>query len=127
MHEPPSLISVVDDDASFRDSMRRLLKSHGYAVAVFPSAAEFLASAQGVDIDRQHLDRHRIELALPGRHHPGMGVGDARHHLARLAAIEPHPVGQVGRADRAIAGALRTVADRKDPNNLELLPLCSRP
>ena len=26
--------------------MRRLLKSHGYSVAVFPSAGEFLASAQ---------------------------------------------------------------------------------
>jgi FixJ family two-component response regulator len=39
-----SLISIVDDDQSFRDSMRRLLKSLGYAVAVFPSAAEFLAS-----------------------------------------------------------------------------------
>ena len=26
--------------------MRRLLKSHGYTVAVFPSAAEFLASTQ---------------------------------------------------------------------------------
>src|SRR5215831_13336388 len=38
-----SMISVVDDDQSFRDSMRRLLKSLGYAVAVFPSAAEFLA------------------------------------------------------------------------------------
>ena len=39
-----SQISVVDDDQSFRDSMRRLLKSLNYAVAVFPSAAEFLAS-----------------------------------------------------------------------------------
>lgn len=39
-----SLISIVDDDPSFRESMRRLLKSLGYAVAVFPSAAEFLAS-----------------------------------------------------------------------------------
>jgi FixJ family two-component response regulator len=39
-----ALIAVVDDDKSFRDSMRRLLKSMGYAVAVFPSAAEFLAS-----------------------------------------------------------------------------------
>ena len=37
-------ISVIDDDQSFRDSMRRLLKSLNYAVAVFPSAAEFLAS-----------------------------------------------------------------------------------
>lgn len=40
----PSLISIVDDDQAFRDSLRRLLKSHGYTVAVFPSAAEFLAS-----------------------------------------------------------------------------------
>ena len=40
----PAVISIVDDDQSFRDSMRRLVKSLGYAVAVFPSAAEFLAS-----------------------------------------------------------------------------------
>jgi len=39
-----SFVSVVDDDHSFRDSMQRLLKSRGYAVAVFPSAAEFLTS-----------------------------------------------------------------------------------
>jgi FixJ family two-component response regulator len=39
-----SQISIVDDDQSFRDSMRRLLKSLDYPVAVFPSAAEFLAS-----------------------------------------------------------------------------------
>ena len=38
------LISVVDDDQSFRDSMRRLLKSLNYTVAVFQSAAEFLRS-----------------------------------------------------------------------------------
>ncbi len=39
-----SLISVVDDDQSFRDSMRRLLKSLGYPVAMFPSAGAFLTS-----------------------------------------------------------------------------------
>jgi FixJ family two-component response regulator len=38
------LISIVDDDHAFRDSMRRLLRSLGYPVAVFPSADEFLAS-----------------------------------------------------------------------------------
>lgn len=42
----PSLIYIVDDDLSFGDSMRRLLKSHGYAVAVFRSAAEFLGATQ---------------------------------------------------------------------------------
>jgi FixJ family two-component response regulator len=45
------LIAVVDDDKSFRDSMRRLLKSLGYAVAAFPSASEFLASPRLVDTD----------------------------------------------------------------------------
>jgi FixJ family two-component response regulator len=39
-----SLISIVDDDPSFGDSLRRLLKSLGYAVAVFTSGAQFLAS-----------------------------------------------------------------------------------
>jgi FixJ family two-component response regulator len=40
------LISIVDDDPSFGDSLRRLLKSLDYAVAVFTSGAEFLASHQ---------------------------------------------------------------------------------
>ena len=39
-----SFISIVDDDQPFRDSLRRLLRSLGYAVAAFPSAVEFLAS-----------------------------------------------------------------------------------
>src|SRR5215510_9980770 len=38
------LISIVDDDRSFRDSMHRLIKSLGYSVQVFQSAAAFLAS-----------------------------------------------------------------------------------
>ncbi|HLY87868.1 MAG TPA: response regulator [Acetobacteraceae bacterium] len=41
-----SQISVVDDDQSFRDSLRRLLRSLNYDVAVFPSAADFLASSR---------------------------------------------------------------------------------
>jgi FixJ family two-component response regulator len=44
-HMPkPSLVSVVEDDQHFRESMRRLLRSLGYSVEAFPSAAEFLAS-----------------------------------------------------------------------------------
>ena len=40
----PSLVSVVEDDQHFRESMRRLLRSLGYPVEAFPSAAAFLAS-----------------------------------------------------------------------------------
>ena len=39
-----SLVSVVEDDEFFRDSMRRLMRSLGYAVDVFASAADFLGS-----------------------------------------------------------------------------------
>jgi FixJ family two-component response regulator len=39
------LISIIDDDESFRDAMGDLMRSAGFAVAVFPSAVEFLASA----------------------------------------------------------------------------------
>jgi FixJ family two-component response regulator len=41
-----SLIAVVDDDRAFGESIRRLLKSLGYAVAVFPSAADYLVSPE---------------------------------------------------------------------------------
>jgi FixJ family two-component response regulator len=39
-----SLVSVVEDDRFFRESMRRFMKSLGYTVDVFSSAADFLAS-----------------------------------------------------------------------------------
>jgi FixJ family two-component response regulator len=38
------LIAIVDDDDLVRGSMRRLMRALGYAVEVFPSAADFLAS-----------------------------------------------------------------------------------
>lgn len=39
-----SLVSVVDDDESVRESLPDLLREFGYAVRVFSSAEEFLAS-----------------------------------------------------------------------------------
>ena len=39
-----SLVSIVEDDRFFRDSMRRLVKSQGHAVDAFSSAADFLGS-----------------------------------------------------------------------------------
>jgi len=38
------LISVVEDDEPFRESMRKLVTALGYAVEAFSSAANFLAS-----------------------------------------------------------------------------------
>ena len=39
-----ALISIVDDDQTFRESMYQLVMSLGYTVEAFPSAADFLAS-----------------------------------------------------------------------------------
>ena len=39
-----SLVSVVEDDRFFRESMRRLMRSLGYNVEAFSSAADFLTS-----------------------------------------------------------------------------------
>jgi FixJ family two-component response regulator len=39
-----ALISVVEDDEPFRESMRKLMTALGYTVEAFPSAANFLAS-----------------------------------------------------------------------------------
>jgi FixJ family two-component response regulator len=40
----PTLISIVEDDQPFRESMRKLMTALGYTVEAFPSAADFLAS-----------------------------------------------------------------------------------
>jgi FixJ family two-component response regulator len=42
----PSVISVIDDDASVRAATSKLLRSHGYTVQVFSSAEHFLQSAR---------------------------------------------------------------------------------
>jgi FixJ family two-component response regulator len=39
-----TLVSIVDDDQPFRESMRKLVMLLGYTVEAFPSAADFLAS-----------------------------------------------------------------------------------
>jgi len=39
-----TLISIVDDDRPYRESIRKLLVLMGYTVEAFPSAADFLAS-----------------------------------------------------------------------------------
>ena len=42
----PLMISIVDDDKSFREAAKMLVKSLGYAAATFASAEEFLESGR---------------------------------------------------------------------------------
>ena len=53
-----SLVSVVEDDRYFRDSMRRLMRSLGYNVEAFSSAANFLASPRLIETTCLVADVH---------------------------------------------------------------------
>jgi FixJ family two-component response regulator len=68
-----SLISVVDDDESVRESLPDLLRQLGYAVQAFFSAEEFLDSVWVCDTRCLILD-----IALPGMSGP-----DLQRELAR--------------------------------------------
>jgi FixJ family two-component response regulator len=68
---PQTLVSIVDDNQPFRESLRKLVVSFGYAVEAFPSAADFLAS------------RLLPETAclVADVHMPGMTGVELRRHL----------------------------------------------
>jgi FixJ family two-component response regulator len=62
-----SLVSVVDDDESVRESLPDLLKEFGYAARAFSSAEEFLASDCINDTKCLILD-----IAMPGMTGPDL-------------------------------------------------------
>jgi FixJ family two-component response regulator len=62
-----SLVSVVDDDESVRESLPDLLKEFGFAVQAFSSAEEFLASRFVAKTECLILD-----IAMPGMSGPDL-------------------------------------------------------
>lgn len=74
-----SLVSVVDDDESVRESLPDLLREFGFAAQAFSSAEAFLAS--------DYLDQTRclvLDIAMPGMSGP-----DLRRELARRRQAIP--------------------------------------
>jgi FixJ family two-component response regulator len=62
-----SLVSVVDDDESVRESLPDLLRELGFVAKVFSSAEEFLAS--------DYVDQTRcliLDIAMPGMTGPDL-------------------------------------------------------
>jgi len=64
---PSSLVSVVDDDESVRESLPDLLREFGYAARTFSSAEEFLASDCVAETRCLILD-----IAMPGMTGPDL-------------------------------------------------------
>lgn len=65
MKKRPSLISVVDDDESIRESLPDLLRVLGFAAHAFSSAEEFLVSSNIEQTSCLILD-----IAMPGMSGP---------------------------------------------------------
>jgi FixJ family two-component response regulator len=66
-----SVVSVIDDDASVRAATNNLLGSHGYLVHTFPSAEDFLQSA---DLDGSSCVVADVQM-------PGMSGLDLLTHV----------------------------------------------
>ena len=108
------LISIVDDNQPFRESMRKLVMLLGYTVEAFPSAADFLAS------------RHLPETAclVADVHMPGMTGIELHRHLVDAGYAIPtilvtaYPDEVVG--DRALKdGVVCYLSKPVDDNHLE--------
>jgi FixJ family two-component response regulator len=69
------VVSIVDDDASLRRSLRNLLISVGFRVATFESAEAFLETA-----DRESTGCLVLDLQMPGM--------DGLELLRHLAAMD---------------------------------------
>jgi FixJ family two-component response regulator len=63
----PSLVSVVDDDESVRESLPDLLREFGFAARAFSSAEDFLTS-DCVDQTSCLI----LDIAMPGMTGPGL-------------------------------------------------------
>ncbi|MDL2410684.1 response regulator [Rhizobium calliandrae] len=109
-----TLISVVDDDEPYRDSMRKLITLLGYTVEAFSSAADFLRS------------RHLPDTAclIADVHMPGMNGIELHQHLVDAGHAIPtilvtaYPDEVV--RDRALkAGILSYLSKPVDDEHLE--------
>ena len=65
------MISIVDDDKSFREATRRLIVSMGYGVSLFASAEDFLQSDRVTDSSCLIVDIHM----------PGLSGAELQQHL----------------------------------------------
>jgi FixJ family two-component response regulator len=102
MMDKRSLVSVVDDDESVRESLPDLLREFGFAVAAFSSAEAFLASdalsetsCLLLDVAMPGMSGPELEQELTRRRHAipivfitGHGDSAVRPRLLALGAVE---------------------------------------
>jgi RNA polymerase sigma factor (sigma-70 family) len=76
----PSVVHVVDDDASFRTAVERRLKNAGYEVVAYPSAQQLLDNLP---------DENRTGCILLDVQIPGLSGPDLQTRLSDLGSTMP--------------------------------------
>jgi FixJ family two-component response regulator len=123
----PKLISVVEDDEPFRESMRKLMTTLGYTVETFASAADFLASplltataclvsdVQMPGMTGIELHRH---LAAMGHRIPTILVTAYPDEITRKRAFKDGVVCYVSKPvdDEHLEHCLRSALERGKPH-----------
>jgi FixJ family two-component response regulator len=136
-HAGDSIVFVVDDDRSVRDSLRRLFISVGLAVEVFPSAQAFLESPRpdspaclvldvrlpglsGLDLQRELA---RTDSALPIVFLTGHGDIPMSVRAMKAGAVEflTKPVREQDLLDAIRLAIARDRAGRRDRHELAAL------
>jgi FixJ family two-component response regulator len=102
MMEPRSLVSVVDDDQSVRESLPDLLREFGFSALAFASAEDFLSSdalrqtqCLILDITMPGMSGLDLQLELQRRSHSipivfitAHGDADVRPRLMERGAVD---------------------------------------
>jgi FixJ family two-component response regulator len=128
MTPPNSLVYVIDDDASVRKGLTRLLRSAGYKNEVFESAADFLArpphdgpSCLIVDVQMPQVTGIELQEDLIRRHREEQlvfitGHGDIPTCAAAMKAGAVDFLGKPFRTDellRCVQNALSRSAEQR--------------
>ena len=106
------LVSVVEDDRFFRESMRRLMRSLGYTVDVFSSAADFLASPRLGETACLIADVHMPAMSGIELHRHLMGAGHSIPTI--LVTAYPSDVDRARALNDGVVCYLRKPVDEQD-------------
>jgi FixJ family two-component response regulator len=105
------LVSVVEDDRFFRESMRRLMRSLGYAAEAFASAADFLASPRLGETACLIADVHMPAMTGIELYRRLIDTGRAIPTI--LVTAYPNDVDRVRALNDGVVGYLRKPVDEQ--------------
>jgi FixJ family two-component response regulator len=107
-----SLVSIVDDDQHFRDSLKRLMRSLGYRVEAFPSAADFLASPRLMETACLIADIHMPGMTGVELHRQLIHMGHSLPTI--LVTAYPKDIDRDRALNDGVVGYLRKPLDEQE-------------